>query len=289
MKAFTVFILVALAFAGLATDLPCPGQPNTEPLINQEPKFVSQVTNGKRYVIENGTNIINIGLFQGSAYEAGKAYGQLFAEEIKENLNNMVDYYDSMAKDYIRENLPVYLRWLADLPLRVIFNDVLALEYLDTFFFTPERFEKEMKGMADGSGVSESWIKHINLLPELIKAQCTIAGAWGEATAGNATLQLRALDWDASAPMSKHPLVSVYHFDIEGSQTFANFGWAGIIGSLAGFSPKVGIAEKVWLPIHNNDTTRYGMPWMYVLRDVLQFGTDLATGLKIMSVADRTW
>jgi hypothetical protein len=109
----------------------------------------------------------------------------------------------------------------------------------------------------------------MNLFPELIKATCTIVGAWGNATETGGLVQLRALDWNSSAPMGQYPVIVIYHIQEEGSQPFANFGWAGIIGSLAGMSPNVGIGEKVWYPMQKNITTKFGEPWMYVLRDVL--------------------
>jgi len=63
-------------------------------------------------------------------------------------------------------------------------------------------------------------------------------------------------------------MVTIYHFEEKGSNVFANFGWAGMIGSLAGFSGKVGISEK-YDHITRKNESEYGTPWMYVLRDVL--------------------
>lgn len=39
-----------------------------------------------------------------------------------------------------------------------------------------------MEGMADGSGVPFDYIRNVNMFPEFIKAACTIAGTWSEAT-----------------------------------------------------------------------------------------------------------
>lgn len=75
-----------------------------------------------------------------------------------------------------------------------------------------------------------------------------MAGTWGSATASGHLLQLRALDWDRNAPMSKFPTVVVYHPTEEGSSVFANIGYAGLIGVLTGYSTKIGISEKVWYP-----------------------------------------
>jgi len=143
--------------------------------------------------------------------------------------------------------------------------------------------------MADGSGMSVGQVKRVNLFPELIKGSCTIIGAWGPATSDGNLLQMRALDWDPKGPMNKYPMISIYHSNVENSQVFANFGWVGLAGSLAGFSTKLGVSQKVWRPYEGNLTSRYGTPWMYVLRDLLQFGTDLASSVEMLESADRTW
>jgi len=59
---------------------------------------------------------------------------------------------------------------------------LLDSEYLRTWFFTPERYEAELRGIGEGSGVLIGKVKLINLFPELIRADCSIAGAWGPAT-----------------------------------------------------------------------------------------------------------
>ena len=39
-----------------------------------------------------------------------------------------------------------------------------------------------MLGISRGAGVSMKKIRQVNLLPELLKASCSILGAWGPAT-----------------------------------------------------------------------------------------------------------
>jgi len=77
------------------------------------------------------------------------------------------------------------LKWIAKLP-PAVFTELLwtALdsEYLSTWFFTPERYEEEIRGMGEGAGIIVGKIKLINLFPELIRASCSMAGAWGPAT-----------------------------------------------------------------------------------------------------------
>jgi len=81
---------------------------------------------------------------------------------------------------------------------------------------------------------------------------------------------MRALDWDSEAPMSEYPVVGIYNFTDGKSYPFANFAWAGIVGSLAGMSANMGVCEQLWSGGEKeNVTSEYGEPWMYVLRDIL--------------------
>jgi len=68
--------------------------------------------------------------------------------------------------------------------------------------------------------------------------------------------------------MNKFPLITVYHSTEPGSVPFANIAWVGFIGSLTGYSPKIGVSERL-RGSPAKMMTRYGKPWTYVLRDIL--------------------
>lgn len=103
-----------------------------------------------------------------------------------------------------------------------------------------------MKGIAKGSGIPVRNWRRINLIPELLKASCSIGGWWGPATQTGQLIQLRALDWEQHAPISKFPMITVYHSNEEGSVPFANIAWVGFLGSLTGYSSaKIGVSERL--------------------------------------------
>jgi len=62
-------------------------------------------------------------------------------------------------------------------------------------------------------------------------------------------------------------MITIYNFTTPGSNVFANIGWCGMLGSLAGFSPLIGIGERKW--DDEGMAGVFGTPWMYVLRDTL--------------------
>lgn len=81
--------------------------------------------------------------------------------------------------------------------------------------------------------------------------------------------------------MNKYPLLVVYNLHEKGSHPFINIGFTGIVGSITGFSEYSGMSEKVRKqnPVKQNET-RYGKPWTYAVRDVLQFSETLQSALQ---------
>ena len=61
--------------------------------------------NGQRYLIgnQNGPdgNFIHLLRVKGTPYEMGKAYGKLFAAELKQNLQQFFDYYVQILQQQI--------------------------------------------------------------------------------------------------------------------------------------------------------------------------------------------
>lgn len=75
-------------------------------------------------------------------------------------------------------------------------------------------------------------------------------GAWGPATEDNKLYHLRALDWDRNAPSNQYPAVVIYESTEEGSNTFANIGYLGLIGVLTAMSKTgISVGEKVYYDV----------------------------------------
>lgn len=210
----------------------------------------------------------------------GYAYGTLLKAELNIMIVEIFDWFESyIAKNVsIIAKLPKFLnKWVAKAGLKVA-KVLLDLNYKITKKYTPERYDEEMLGIARASGVHLNKIRRVNLLPELLKASCSILGAWGKATESGELIQLRALDWESHAPMTKFPVITVYHSTEKGSIPFANIAWyskvfhykrVGFIGSLTGYSSaKIGVSERL-RGGPAKTMTRYGKPWTYVLRDVM--------------------
>lgn len=115
-----------------------------------------------------------------------------------------------------------------------MFNGLLSLEAILTLKYVNKRFVEEMKGMADATSIDYELIRNINLVQELMQGAgaSSMVSAWGEATESSAFYVLRTLDWPASSAVNKHPLITVYNSNEEGSFPFMNIGYASLIGSI---------------------------------------------------------
>lgn len=101
---------------------------------------------------------------------------------------------------------PEVLKLIADVGLDV----ALDLTYDATKKYSGDYFFQEMQGLADAAGVPVKTIRRIHMIGELTKGSCSMVGAWGKATAGGETLQVRALDWDVQGPFKDYPQLTVY-------------------------------------------------------------------------------
>jgi isopenicillin-N N-acyltransferase-like protein len=119
-----------------------------------------------------------------------------------------------------------------------------------------------MQGISDGTGNTTAFVDiwRLAMIPEAIKAACSIIGAWGSATQTGGLLQLRALDWGTDGPFQNWPMLSTFHPN-DGSFAHSSLGWAGLYGTLTGFSSSnIAVSEKVWDAYKGIDNI-IGYPW----------------------------
>ncbi|CAF2136472.1 unnamed protein product [Rotaria magnacalcarata] len=301
--ALLLLCLLARISVIYSTDPSCSGKVNTNPIVRDDPRLVSTVPNGKRFVVGSNYDQINIvHVYGGTPYDMGFALGKLMSKEITELVPAYFEYLYEQVEEILKIVPKFIAKWIADLGLA----GALDLTYEITHPYTPPWFDDEIRGVADGSGVDMVKIRQVNMLPEMIKAACTVLGAWGDSVIGSTLLHVRALDWDDKAPIAKYATITVYHpnASYQGysdhfhdyykqhnpqSHAFANFGYPGLIGSLGAYSEaSIALGEKVWITKESDITSRFGNPWTYVLRDVVQFANSVDTALTMMANAQRT-
>ena len=105
------------------------------------------------------------------------------------------------------------------------------------------------------------------------------------------------MDYDVDGPFKEYPQITVYH-PTEGS-VYAQVGWPGNLGVLTGFSAnQIAISEiGVSFPDDSFGQGTYpntppekvhGEPWMFIMRDVLQYEATLESAKARIANANRT-
>jgi hypothetical protein len=166
----------------------------------------------------------------------------------------------------------------------------MELVWNSTKAFTHPRYIDEMRGIADGSGVPVQDVFNINMIAELIKAQCSIIGANGAATMsslGGTLVHLRTLDGlgGSTMPIKDYAMVTVYH--PHSGPAVANFGWMALVGMVTGFGEYVGVGEKYWGNHSESVTSTHGEAWTFVTRDIAS-AASFDDALQVLSKANRT-
>lgn len=286
MRLFLASLALACVLAVAAAQQNCHGVPNFLPVSTDAPVLVNKTTYGKFYQQTSVSPPLNILHLYGTPYDFGFAHGTLMREQIQTLFPEFYTYIYDQIQPYVH-TLPLWLQKTIE-----VGGVAAALDatYELTKPFIPEYFMEEIQGLADGSGVSYQKILQVQMFPELIKAGCSMFGAWGPAISNTtgSLFQLRALDWDTSGPFQQYPVVLVYHPQDSNGHAFSTMGWAGFIGAMTGYSSApIGLCEKVWLG-YNGTSSRQGIPWHFLLRDIMQFDSDIDSAVSRIANAHRT-
>lgn len=198
---------------------------------------------------------------------------QYFEEQVEQELNGIPTWLAQDVSDFgLEVALDLTIQWTKN--------------------FTGDYFFQELQGLADGAGLDYQTILRIHMIGELTQGDCSMYGAWGKATASTGkTFQLRALDWDVDGPFKNYAAVVVYHPNSDNGHAFANVGFIGWVGALTGqSSAQMGISE---IGVSYPDSTfgsesRIGVPFTFLLRDILQFDNSYQDAITRITNSTRT-
>ncbi len=224
--------------------------------------------NEKGYTEEiDGTLVLHL---KGSPYEMGYQRGSL----AKDKVLLMVRRFDDLLEKAKEEmGLP---KFAANLILDVTYQ--LCAPYI------PDRYKREMEGLADGSGADLQVIRRGQVISVITERGCSSFALWGKATADGKLYQGRNFDWILDAGLEDTALLALYEPD--GRNRFACAGYAGQIGVLSGMNMEgVSIAQ---IGAITKDTTMRGIPLEFVLRRILEECSNLDQVTSLMKTARHT-
>jgi len=281
--------LLQFALAAYCHGKPNPAaQPNMTPLWQGNPTFLNSTDYGKLYTVGQGNDTAHLLHVFGTPYQMGYAHGSLLKKELNVFIPQLWAYLESQVTD-IMTKVPIEI---ADIIANFGLDVALDATYEATREFTGIYFMQELEGIANATGLHYLMLRRIHLIGELTKGACSMFGAWGAATASTGNVyQLRALDWDTDGPYKDHPLIIVYHPNAGNGHPFMSVGFIGWIACLAGMSSTQLAISEIGVS-YPDDTfgkeSRFGVPFTYLMRDVIQFDKTVDDSINRITSATRT-
>ncbi len=202
---------------------------------------------------------------QGTHREIGQAHGALLKNEVRK----MVD-----ATLYT-------IGWAYTMERGRWFINDLRAAYKRLQPFVPQKYQEEMIGLAETSGISLEEIQLTNVFPEMF--HCSGFALWGKATEDGVLYHGRVLDYMTEIGLQYHAVVFI--FKPERSFAFANIGYSGFIGSVSGMNDQqIAIGEMGGRGEGEWD----GLPMAFLVREGLEKANSLAQALTIFKDTPRT-
>lgn len=315
--------MLLLALTHLPTSVV--SEPNPIYDATQYSRRITNVTNGALFRVTPPDTELNVAHLYGTPFDRGYAHGHLLHAQVIDLVQVQLPlfYKEEIASltDQLR-NLPAWLRNAIEalLPLAEdaapkMFDLALGwVEQQQRSFNTggAEDLYTQIRGLAEGvcagsqhaaltrgaaapacdPDAFEITLRKVNMLPELIKMQCSMVGAWGSATPTGSLVQLRSLDFGAG-PFANVSTLLVHHPTSaagEAETPYASLGFPGMVGVITGFSSRVGISEKVDdISGGSNPPGSFnGRAVSFVIADMLR-AADENDAHRIALAAQRTW
>ena len=263
MRLSSLIIILCFSLPGWSEELSI--KTNTNAICTDAPVLIQKSPHARLQKVGQGEDTIQVLHVWGTPFEMGKAQGMLLKEQIQ---------------DYCKLVLKLMTEDIGGDPA------ILDTVYEQAKPFIPPYFIEEIKGMAEGAEIDFQTLLRVNLIGEASEWHCSLFGVWGKATESGQLLQLRALDYATHAEIQRYPQITVYH--PESGHAFANIGWVGVVGAVTGISSAQMAISEIGDDYDKDNDTFAGIPFPFLLRDVLQFDNTLDEAIARIKKGPRT-
>jgi hypothetical protein len=191
---------------------------DTGPANSAAQRFARPSASGQRghqVIVGEGDARFPVVVVRGTPYEMGRQLGEIVA-------------------DQMRAFVPAALAGVSQ--AMGLTDDDLREVWARTAAHTDDRFEQELAGLADGSGLPLAQLQALHTLPLLMPYSCSSIAAWGRATKDGHLYQTRNLDWNLEVKAHEVPVIIVYVPDRGIPHIVPSF--AGSIGAHTGFNAR---------------------------------------------------
>ena len=214
----------------------------------------------------DGYHVLHV---KGTPYEMGYQHGALLREHVRQNLKTLL--IDKAKEATLVEVGPVKVTPRAAIEMIVAFQEP----------HIAPRYTEEIKGLADGAGISVPDARAANFIPELF--HCSGFALAKSATKNGNLLHGRVLDYAVDWGLQDHAVVVVY--EPEGRLPWVNVAYAGFLGSVTGMNAEhVSIGEMGGGGLgHWN-----GRPMTLIVREALETAKSLDEAISVFRDGPRT-
>jgi hypothetical protein len=214
---------------------------------------------GYRFAVTNKSSVVPVVVVGGTPFQMGRQVGRLLREEMWRFIPAALEGFKQQLR-------------LDDATLDQVWATTAA--------YTDDRFEQELAGLAEGSGLPIRALQHVHCLPLLQPYSCSSIAAWGEATEDGHLYQTRNLDWTLEAGAHEFPVLAVY-LPADG-QPHVLPTFAGVIGANCGLSAAgIALSEMGDAPRREAPYNLHAPHFTTWFRTVLYDATSLSQALDI--------
>jgi isopenicillin-N N-acyltransferase-like protein len=212
-------------------------------------------------------NKIPVVVVHGTPYQMGKKLGELTKRDAVEFVPTALQLAKTAdPKRYSNEALDA--AWKAIAP------------------HTDPRFQEELRGLAEGTGLPVDVLRRGHALPVVGDYSCSSIAAWGVATKDGHLYQTRNLDWDMHLTAQDHPCIVIYIPDH--GIPHANMTFAGCIGSNTGINAHgIVLSEMGDSPGREYPYDINGVHFTTLFRTVLYDADSLDKAIDLFKSAER--
>ena len=224
----------------------------------------------------DGIRVVHL---KGSPYAMGYQHGALLKTEVQRGITA----FDVLLNEAAGSFKFVVAGKQFALP-REGLEIILDVLYRRCSAWFPERYAREIEGLADGAEVPLQKIRRMQVLSELTERACTSFAIWGAATRNGKHYHGHNFDWAMESKIQDNAGLFIYQPD--GRVPFAGPGYAGMVGQFSGMN-----AEKISIGMIgaiNTDGRSTGIPLAFLIRSVLEESKNLDDAKRIITTAHRT-
>jgi len=223
---------------------------------------------------------LRIGYLSGSPEEIGIQHGLLMTDDPEELRQKMLDKQPYANPENLRERL-----------MGFFLNTYARFQFYPAFLrHTPEEYIQEMRGFVLGASRGED--KDIydvmmgNAAQDLEIAACSAFAAWGEATIDGELYFGRNLDHGGMLDLSRYQHLAIYN--PERGYRFAVHNYPAFVGTMSGMNEKGLVISSNYSMALKEELAINGLPYMFMLRNVLQNAATIDEALEIIKNTPRT-